>query len=116
MKKLSLTMLSFLFAFCSWATEIPMSVTPPGHQGDITPHHAPALLPSADYDDGVLTIYSPYAIEDMTIIIKDADGVVFYSTMVDVSSTAIIALPSGILGSMATLEIIYGDHHLYGEF
>ena len=52
----------------------------------------------------------------MTIIIKDADGVVLYSTMVDVSSTAIIALPSGILGSMATLEIIYGDHHLYGEF
>lgn len=115
MKKLSLTMLSFLFAFCSWATEIPLS-DGPEHWEIGKPQHAPALLPSADYDDGVLTIYSPYAIEDMTIIIKDADGVVLYSTMVDVSSTAIIALPSGILGSMATLEIIYGDHHLYGEF
>lgn len=116
MKKLSLTMLSFLFAFCSWATEIPMSVTPPGHQGDITPHHVPALLPSADYEDGILTIYSPYAIEDMTIIIKDANGNVLYSTVVDVANTAVINLPMSILDSMATLEVIYGDYHLYGEF
>lgn len=69
-----------------------------------------------DDDDGVLTIFSPFTIEDMTIIIKDANGVVLYSAMVDVSNTAINSLPSGVLGTMATLEIIYGGHHLYGEF
>lgn len=115
MKRFFILVASTIFAFCSWADPIDL-IQLPEHNGDSKPHHAPTLLPSVDYDDGVLVIYSPYAIEDMTIIIKDADGVVLYSTMVDVSNTAVIPLPSGILGTMATLEIIYGGHHLYGEF
>ena len=106
-----------LFSLNGWATflDIPLS-DGNDHVGDQKPQHAPALLPSAGYEDGVLTIYSPYAIEDMTIIICDADGNVLYNTVLDVTNTAVINLPMNILDSMATLEIIYDDRHLYGEF
>lgn len=116
MKRFYLLMVGIIFSVSSWADPISLTQLPNDYNEDPQPHHAPALLPSADYDDGMLSIYSPYAIEDMAIVIKDANGVVLYSTMVDVSNTAIVALPNGIFNSMATLEIIYGDHHLYGEF
>lgn len=105
-----------LFSIQIEADEIPLGANPFDHEGHPVPQHAPALLPSADYEDGVLTIYSPYAIADMTVIIYDSDGNVLYSAVVDVANTAIINLPSDILGTMATLEIIYDDRHLYGEF
>lgn len=108
--------LSALLSFNVCATEIPLGNYPPPYEDIPGPQHAPTLLPSVDYTNGVITIYSPYAIEDMTVIIKDADGEVLYSTLVDVSNTAILYLPTNILNSMATLEIIYGDCYLYGEF
>lgn len=116
MKKTFLFLISMLISVGISADDIPLLPPGDGHGPDQKPQHAPALLPSADYTNGVLTIYSIYAIEDMTVIIKDADGEVLYSTMVDVSNTAILYLPTTILNSMATLEIIYDDCHLYGEF
>ena len=116
MKKLLLLFVNLLLSVSISADDIPLLPPDGGHNGDPIPQHAPTLLPSADYTNGVLTIYSIYAIEDMTVIIKDADGEVLYSTMVDVLNTAILYLPTNILNSMATLEIIYGDCHLYGEF
>lgn len=116
MKRFFLLVASAIFAFNSWADPIGLTELPNDYNDDTKPHHAPALLPSADYTDGVLTIYSPYAIEDMTIVINDADGDVLYSTVVDVTNTTVINLPMSILDSMATLEVIYGDRHLYGEF
>ena len=106
---------STFVALSCWATDVPLSDRPE-HWDVGKPHHAPALLPSVDYTNGVLTVYSPYAIEDMTVIICDADGNVLYSTVLDVANTAVINLPMSILDSMATLEIIYDDRHLYGEF
>lgn len=116
MKKLLLLFVNLLISISISADDIPLLPPDDGHGPDQKPQHAPALQPSADYTNGVLTIYSIYAIEDMTVIIKDADGEVLYSTMVDVLNTAILYLPTNILNSMATLEIIYGDYHLYGEF
>lgn len=116
MKKLLLLFVNLLISVSISADDIPLLPPGDGNDENPTPHHVPALLPNADYTNGVLTIYSLYAIEDMTVIIKDVDGEVLYSTMVDVLNTAILYLPTNILNSMVTLEIIYGDCHLYGEF
>ena len=116
MKKIIPVCLLALFFMKVEAVEIPLTALPFDYQGATKPQHAPALLPSVDYTNGVLTIYSPWTIDSMTVIIKDANGTVLYSTVVDVANTAVLNLPENILSTMETLEIIFGDRHLYGEF
>lgn len=43
------------------------------------PHKAPALLPTVDYTDGILTIQSSYLLSDVTVIIRDSEGAVLYT-------------------------------------
>lgn len=116
MKRFFLMMACSIFVFNCWATPICLTQRPNDYLEDTKPQHAPMLTPNVDYESGVLAIYSPYAIEDMMVIIKDSGGEILYTTGVCVSNTATIVLPSSILTSMCTLEIIYGDCFLYGEF
>ena len=84
--------------------------------GTNKPHHAPALLPTLCYEGTAFTLTAPYDIEDLEIVISDADGNTLYYNKVDVTAGSFIFyVPSQILDEMALVELYYGSTYLYGE-
>lgn len=80
-------------------------------------HKTPALLPTVDYEDGVLTAQSPYLLTDVMVVIRDSEGAALYTYYINsVSGTASINLPADILSDLYSVELLYGDHHLVGFF
>lgn len=89
-----------------------------GHGGPIGsgPSHAPALLPTLCYEGTAFTLTVPYDIEDLEIVISDANGNVLYYNKVDVAAGPyVFYVPSSILSDMALVELYYGDTYLYGD-
>ena len=68
------------------------------------------------YEGTAFTLTTPYDIEDLEIVISDADGNTLYYNKVDVTAGSFIFyVPSEILDEMALIELYYGDTYLYGE-
>lgn len=84
--------------------------------GNHGPIHAPALLPTLCYEGTAFTLIAPYDIEDLEIIISDANGNVLYYNKVDVTAGPyVFYVPSAILADMALVELYYGNTYLYGD-
>ena len=65
--------------------------------------------------NGTRVFEAKYDIEDLEIIISDANGNVLYYNKVDVpAGPYVFYVPSSILADMALVELYYGDTYLYG--
>lgn len=91
MKKfLTLCLAAFLSAGCLAATDVDLKK---GNGGPIGgPIHAPALLPTLCYDGTTFTLTVPYDIDDLEIVISDANGTILYNY---VGSNVTNSQPSG---------------------
>ena len=59
----------------------------------------------------------PYELEDVTIVIRDEDGLVLYYDVVSsITDYYMFLLTNDIIADMYSIELYYGDWHLYGEF
>ena len=115
MKRLLIKFAVLLFSLNCTAATIPLGDNPPNEEGP--EHKAPARLPLVDYDDNELTIWSPYIIYNVEIVIKDVYGSVLYSDDLDeLDYSYTFKLVEEDFNSMYSIELIYGDHHLYGYF
>ena len=115
MKSIIIKFAVLLFSLNSAAATIPLGDNPPNEEGP--EHKAPARFPFVNYDDNELTIWSPYIIYDVEIVIKDAYGSVLYSEVLDeLDYSYTFQLDEEDFNSMYSIELIYGDHHLYGYF
>ena len=117
MKKLFIVCLSLFLSVGTWAqsTNVNLHYGGPGFGGTLKPQHAPALLPNLCFEGTAFTLTAPYDIEDLEIIISDANGNVLYYNNVDVTAGPyVFYVPSSILADMVLVELYYGDTYLYG--
>ena len=117
MKKLFIVCLSLFLSVGTWAQSTNVPLIKGGYLGGgPKPQHAPALLPTLCYEGTAFTLTAPYDIEDLEIIISDANGNVLYYNKVDVpAGPYVFYVPSSILADMALVELYYGDTYLYGD-
>lgn len=89
-----------------------------GDEGDFPkPHHVPALLPELAYEGNTFVLAVPYELENVTIVIRDEDGVVlYYNTVSSITDYYMFQLSNDVIADMFSIELYYGDYHLYGEF
>lgn len=80
-------------------------------------HRDQTYLPTADYENNVINVYVPSAIEGMQVVIKDEYGVILYSTVIPyVSSLFSIVLPDEENADKYSIELFYDGWHLIGYF
>ena len=80
-------------------------------------HRQPASLPELAYEGTTFVLAVPYAIENATIVIRDADGnIVYYDMVASITGYYMFQLDDEILDEIAIFELYYGDCHLWGEF
>ena len=64
-----------------------------------------------------VTITSPFTLYNVEIVIKDSNGsVLYYEALEELDYVYTLQFDSNVYGSMYSIELIYGDHHLYGYF
>ena len=81
------------------------------------PQHVPALLPVLGYDGNTFVLATPYELEDVTIVIRDENGtVLYYDTVSSINDYYMFLLTDDVIADMFSIELYYGDRHLYGEF
>ena len=81
------------------------------------PHHVPPLLPELGYDGNTFVLATPYGLENVTIVIRDENGtVLYYDTVSSITDYYMFLLDDDTLADMFSIELYYGDWHLYGEF
>ena len=117
MKRIILSLFCFAFAIYAMAQSTGVNWGN-GNGGPIGsgPAHAPALIPTLCYEGTAFTLTAPYDIEDLEIVISDADGNTLYYNKVDVTAGSFIFyVPSEILDEMALIELYYGNTYLYGD-
>ena len=119
MRQLFLSAFLAMFVVTGFAQSQGVDLTKGGGtvgDGNGGPAHAPALLPTLCYEGTAFTLTAPYDIEDLEIIISDANGNVLYYNKVDVpAGPYVFYVPSAILADMALVELYYGDTYLYGN-
>lgn len=85
-----------------------------GHPGN---RHAPPLLPVLGYDGNTFVLATPYGLENVTIVIRDENGtVLYYDTVSSITDYYMFQLTDDVIADMFSIELYYGDRHLYGEF
>ncbi len=94
-----------------------VQLSPYNHKDDTKPHHAPPLLPVLGYDGNTFVLATPYELDDVTIVIRDEDGtVLYYNTVSTIADYYMFVLSNDVIADMFSIELYYGDYHLYGEF
>lgn len=80
-------------------------------------HRQPPLLPVLGYDGNTFVLATPYELEDVTIVIRDENGtVLYYNTVSNITDYYMFLLTDDVIADMFSIELYYGDRHLYGEF
>lgn len=90
-----------------------------GNDDDCHPkgHRQPTLLPELAYEGNTFVLAVPYVLNDVTIVIRDEDGLVLYYDVVStITDYYMFLLTNDVIADMYSIELYYGDYHLYGEF
>lgn len=116
MKKLSIIFCCLLSSFLCYAVSTPLVDYPPeGEGGD--DNRSIALLPTIDYTNGVVTIYSPYQIEDVEVTIRDGQGnILYYSFIPVIIVQHSIIFPNSVIADLYSVQITSGDIDLISYF
>lgn len=115
MKNLLSLIAALLMGLSCMASTIPLGDFPP--DGDGTEHKGPVLLPYVEYDNNVVTVWSPVIIDNVEIIIRDVSGaIICQETLGQLNYSYSIILTDVEFCAMHSIEVIYTGHHLYGYF
>lgn len=116
MKRLSIILCCLLSTMLCYATSTPFVDWPPDEQGG-EDNRGITLLPTIDYQDGVVTINTPYQIDDVEVTIWDNQGAVLYSTVIPVINVQhSIVLSDYVDANKFSIQIAYDDIYLIGWF
>lgn len=87
------------------------------HKDSTKPHRDQEELPEFAYEGNTFVLAVPYELEDVTIVIRDEDGIVlYYNTVSSITDYYMFQLSNDVIAEMYSIELYYGDYHLYGEF
>ncbi|MBR4381606.1 MAG: hypothetical protein IKP48_10170 [Bacteroidaceae bacterium] len=114
MKKLLLLLVCTFFCAVSFADDIDLKRRPPVDTGG---NKAPALYPSASYDNGSVTIYAPYYIDSMTVVIADVNEDDIYTVQLGgfIGQQSIV-LPDIVDEDKYSIYLYFNGICLYGLF
>lgn len=79
-------------------------------------HRAPALLPSVFFDGSNIDVTTPYPISQMTVLVRDANGVLLETATFQIDDNYVISLSEETKEQMYSVELIYDSRHLIGFF
>ena len=69
------------------------------------------------YSGNTFVLATSYELENVTIVIRDEDGsVLFYDVVSSITNYYMFQLSDDVIADMFSIELYYGDCHLYGEF
>lgn len=87
------------------------------YEDHLKDHRSPISLPELGYSDNTFVLATPYELEDVTIVIRDENGtVLYYDTVNSITDYYMFQLSNYVIADMFSIELYYGDWHLYGEF
>ena len=80
-------------------------------------HRDQEQLPEFAYEGNMFVLAVPYELENVTIVIRDEDGtVLYYNSVSSITDYYMFVLSNDVIADMFSIELYYGDYHLYGEF
>ena len=81
------------------------------------PRKSPAVLPRVFYGSRSLSVWTPYVVDMVQIVIRDEYDSVIYATFAVLSSgLTSFTLTSDVCAEKYSIELLYGDRHLIGYF
>ena len=115
MKKFLLLLFSAFICILCFADEINLE---PKQNGDSTGgKRVPALYPTATYESGSVTIYAPYYIDSMTMVIADSNEDVIYTVNLGgFMGQQSIVLPDEVDADKYSISLYFNGICLYGLF
>jgi len=119
MKKLFLFLVSAFVCIMTYADEIDLSSISDNntHNGNHGGKKAPALYPSASYDNGTVTIHAPYYIDSMMVVIADGNEDAIYTVQLGgFSGQQSIMLPDEVDAEKYSISLYFNGICLYGLF
>ena len=112
MKKNYITIMGFLLTLHYATASVPLMDNPPEY--DSKERKAPAHTIRVNFDNNIISIWSPFVVNMVDVIVKNNLGEVIYSeTIEELSSTYIIQLSEEEAQGVYCIELIYGGQHLY---
>ncbi len=115
MKKFLLLLMSAMICTMAFADDIDLI---PKNNGDATGgNRTQTLYPSASYEGSTVTIYAPYYIDSMTVVIADSNEDEIYSVQLGgFIGQQPIALPADVDADKYSIYLYFNDICLYGLF
>lgn len=111
MKKIVLFLSIAMFMTFNASADIDPTGNPPVEGGK--EHKASARRLRVSLDDNVVTINSPYIINNVEIIIRDTTGgVIYQETLEELDYTYLIYLTEEETANAESIELTYGDQHI----
>lgn len=116
MKKILLLLMSAFICTMVFADEIDLDrrPKPSSSSGGLK---APALYPTASYENSTVTIYAPYYIDNMTVVIADSNEDAIYTVQLGgfIGQQSIV-LPDEVDADKYSISLYFNGICLYGLF
>lgn len=111
MRKKSIIILAILMAVNYATASVPSNDNPP--ECESKEKKAPARRPIIDFNDSVVSVWSPYIISGAEVIIRnDVGDVLYQETIEEFDFTYTIQLSEEESAEVYSIELVYGDQHL----
>ena len=116
MKKFLLLLMSAMICTMAFADDI--ILTPkPGNGNGGNGNKTITLYPTVSYDNSAITIYAPYYIDSMTVLIADSNEDEIYTVQLGgFIGQQPIALPADVDADKYSIYLYFNDICLYGLF
>lgn len=117
MKRLLLINLYFLACLATWGEQTTLQLFQDIRDEVLKDQRSISILPTASYDGNTIFINSYIHIEDLQILVKDADNNVVYSDLACLPANNTLSLVLDVVpGEEYVIELAYGDTFLFGRF
>lgn len=117
MKRLLLINLCFLACLAAWGEQTTIQMFRDIRDEVLKDRRSLSILPTVSYDGNTIFINSYIHIEDLQILVKDADNNVVYSDLAYLPAGNTLSLVLDVVsGEEYVIELAYGDTFLFGRF
>ncbi len=117
MKKFFVLLMSAMICTMAFADEIIIVPRPNPNSGSSNGKKSSTLYPSVNYEESTVTIYAPYYIDSMTVVIADSNEEEIYTVQLGgfIGQQSIV-LPDVVDADKYSIYLFFNGICLYGLF